>query len=63
MKHLLCTVEIYVPAVMVLLTAGNVRKKCGMLAFSGMILMQSSMEVCQVAQKLVVRVVDLLVDA
>jgi hypothetical protein len=31
-----------------------VRKKCGMLASSGMILMQSSMKICQVAKKLVV---------
>jgi hypothetical protein len=53
----------YVPAVMVLLTAENVRKKCGMVASSGMILMQSSMKICQVAQKWVVGVVDLLVDA
>jgi hypothetical protein len=63
MKQLLCTVEIYIPVVMVLLTVGNVRKKCGMLASSGMILMQSSTKICQVAQKLVVGVVDLLVDA
>ena len=62
-KHLLCTIEMYVPAVMVLLTAENVRKKCGMVASSGMILMQSSMKICQVAQKWVVGVVDLLVDA
>lgn len=65
MKQLLCTIEIYeyIPAVMILLTAGNVRKKCGMLASSGMILVRSSMKICQVAQKLVVGVVDFLVDA
>ena len=63
MKQLLCTIEIYVPAVMVLLTAENMRKKCGMVASSGMILLQSSMKIWQVAQKLVLGVVDLLVDA
>jgi len=63
MKQLLCTIEIYVPAVMVLLTAENVRKKCGMVASSGMTLKESSMKIYQVAQKWVVGIVDLLVDA
>jgi len=63
MKQLLYTIEIYVPAVMILLTAENARKNYGIVASSGMILMQSSVKICQVAQKLMVGVVDLLVDA
>jgi tryptophan-rich sensory protein len=63
MQQLLYTREIYMPVVMVFLTAGNARKKCGMATSSGMILMHSSMKVCQVAQRLLVGVVHLLADA
>jgi hypothetical protein len=36
MKLLLWNIEVYMPAVMVLLTEGNSKKKCGMVSTSSM---------------------------